>query len=74
MFLVVSQSDVHIDFDFAQPYCFACPTGRTSKIARPKNRACRSKFVQPWAKKSTANIEKRCKCVENCISLFISGR
>ena len=45
MFLVVSRSDVHFGFD--QPFFFACPIGRASKIARPKNRARRKKFVHP---------------------------
>ena len=58
MFLVVSGSDVHIDFDFAQPYYFACPIGRASKIAPPKNRACRSKFVQLWAKNPRQILKK----------------
>ena len=36
MFLVVSRSDVHIDFDFAGPFF---------KVAHPKNRARKTKFV-----------------------------
>ena len=51
MFLVVCQSDVHIEFDFVSPFFFffffACPIGRANKIVGPKNRARRSKFVQP---------------------------
>ena len=39
MFLVVSRLDVHFGFE--------CPVGGTSKIARPKNRAPRKKFVYP---------------------------
>ena len=45
MFLVVSRLYVH--FSFAHLF-FACPSGRTSEIARPKNQARWSKFVQPW--------------------------
>ena len=44
MFLVVSRSDEHFGFD--QSF-FACPIGRASKIARPKSRARRKKFVHP---------------------------
>ena len=41
LFLVVSLSNVHIELDFARPF-FAC----ANKIARPKSRARRVKFVQ----------------------------
>ena len=41
-FLHVSRSNMHTDVDSARPI------GRPSKIARPKNRARRSKFLQPW--------------------------
>ena len=47
MFLVVSRSDVYIEFDFARPF-FVCVIGRINKIAHPKSRARRSKFVQPY--------------------------
>ena len=39
MFLVVSRSDEHINFIFAQPFCFGCPIECASKIARPIFRA-----------------------------------
>ena len=40
---------MHIEFDFARPFLSsACPIGRANKIARPKNRARRSKFVHLW--------------------------
>ena len=39
MFLVVSRLDAHFGFER--------PIGGTSKIARPKNRAPRKKFVYP---------------------------
>ena len=45
MFLVVSRSDVHFGFD--HPF-FECPIGRARKIARPKSRAPKKKFVHPW--------------------------
>ena len=45
MFLVVSRSDVHFGFD--RPF-FAYPLGGASKIARPKSRVPRKKFVQTW--------------------------
>ena len=41
MFLVVSRSDVHIDFDFACPFV-PCPIGRASKIVPTKNWARRN--------------------------------
>ena len=46
-FLVVSQSDLRFEFDFANPVFFA------NKIARPKNRARRCKFVQSCFKMPT---------------------
>ena len=40
---------MHIEFDFARPFfSSACPIGRANKIARPKNRARRSKFLHLW--------------------------
>ena len=54
MFLVVSRSDVHIDFDFVQLFLFlflffACPIGRASEIAHAEvaRRVRRRKFAQP---------------------------
>ena len=45
LFLAVSQSEVHIDFDFPRPF-FACPIGGTNQIACPKNWARRSNLFQ----------------------------
>ena len=70
MFLVVSRSDVHIDFDFVQLFflClflflfFACPIGRASEIAHAEvaRRVRRRKFAQPcFLKWKLAGIDYR---------------
>ena len=48
MFIVVSRSDVQ--FGFEQPFS-ACPTGRGSKIPRPKKETPRKKSVHPCCAK-----------------------
>ena len=52
IFLVVSRLDVHFGFDY--PF-FACPIERVSKVARPKSRAPRKKFVHPCEVVVTSN-------------------
>ena len=67
MFLVVSRSDVHIDFDFVQLFLFlflffACPIGRASEIAHAEvaRRVRRRKFAQPcFLKWKLAGIDYR---------------
>ena len=46
LFLVVSQSDMHIDFHFLRSF-FCAPDGAIL-FTHPKNRAPRRKFVQPY--------------------------
>ena len=46
LFLVLSLSDMHIDFDFARWFFFCVPDR-----ARTKNRARRGKFVQHCVRK-----------------------
>ena len=55
LFLVVSQLDLPIEIDFA-PVFFCVPYQGANKIARPNNRARRSKFVQPWFANDTAHF------------------
>ena len=55
MFLVVSRSDVHFSIE---DIFFTSPIGGESKIAHPKNRAARKKFVHSWIFNTKFSTEK----------------
>ena len=61
LFLVVSQSDAHIDFDFARPF-FACSIGHVNNIVRPKFQGRRRKFVQPCYKNNANQYLVKLHC------------
>ena len=55
MFLVASRSDVHFSIE---DIFFTYPIGGESKIAHPKNRAARKKFVHSWIFNTKFSTEK----------------